>query len=133
MSYKSYSKLGVDPNAPAPESMIQIPEVTTVQERENTLRKNRLVVIDNYADWCGPCKYVAPKFAQLAKKYTRHGLCAFIKENVDSRIQGAPPITGIPCFHFYVDGKYIKDLTVTGGDIQQVESNITSVLDKLGQ
>lgn len=128
MSYKSYSNLGVDANAPTPDSVIEVPEVTSKQQRDHAISTCRVVVIDNYADWCGPCQYIAPHFAQLAKKYTRHGVCSFFREDVEKRVPGAQAITGVPCFHFYVNGKYQPSLTVTGGDIEAVVSSLNSVV-----
>ena len=41
---------------------------------------DRLVVVDLYADWCGPCKMLAPIVAQLAEDMTD---VKFAKVNVD--------------------------------------------------
>lgn len=130
MSYKPYSKLGIDENAPSPDSMVEVPHITSHRERDAVIGKNRIVVIDNYADWCGPCKYVAPHYGVLAKKHGHPGLCAFYKEDVDQRLPGAPTITGVPCFHFYLNGTYQPQLTVTGGDIGQVTNHVETLLKR---
>ena len=38
-------------------------------------------IVDFYADWCGPCKMIAPIFEELSKEYA--GKCNFFKVNVD--------------------------------------------------
>ncbi len=47
---------------------------------DKSISKDRLVVVDFYADWCGPCKAVAPRFEALKAKYPT---VDFIKINVD--------------------------------------------------
>lgn len=46
-----------------------------------TYRGDRPAVIDLYADWCGPCRRVAPILQELAKQYA--GKVDFYKVNVD--------------------------------------------------
>ena len=128
MSYKSYSNLGVDASAPSPDSVIKVPEITSKQDRDQVISSYKVVVIDNFADWCGPCQYIAPHFAQLAKKYSQPKVCSFFKEDVEKRIPGAPIITGVPCFHFYVNGNYQRSLTVTGGDLDALNASLATAL-----
>ena len=47
--------------------------------RELAKAGNKLVVVDFTASWCGPCKRIAPVFAELASKYS-HNL--FLKVSV---------------------------------------------------
>ena len=123
--YKKYSSVGTDDNAPPPESLGEVPRITSEGERKAVLSNQTLVVIDNYTDWCGPCKTCAPQYAALANKYSKPGLCVLVKENVDDELGGRPiPIRGVPCFHFYVNGAIHEDMTVTGGDIPAVEQGI---------
>ena len=132
MSYASYSSLGKDPTVPPKESMAKIPRITSRDHRYHLISSHRVVVIDNYTDWCGPCKNVAPLFAQLALKYQKMypNQVVFVKENIEDEFGGAPPVRGVPCFHLYLEGSHIPELTVTGGSIKSVEDNLTQLFSK---
>jgi thioredoxin 1 len=41
-------------------------------------------IVDFYADWCGPCKTIAPVFHSLAEKETKPGKIQFLKVDVDA-------------------------------------------------
>ena len=124
-TYASYKTLGKDKDAPPPESMMEIPQITSQEHRASVITSNRVVIIDNYTDWCGPCKTVSPRFAQLAQRY--QGKAVFVKENVEDGHRGAPKVRGVPCFHFYINGQYIQDLTITGGSIERVEEALSKI------
>lgn len=125
-TYASYKNLGQDKDAPKPETMMKVPQITSQEHRASLINTNQVVVIDNYTDWCGPCKTVSPLFAQLAQRY--QGKAVFAKENVEDGHGGAPKVRGVPCFHFYVNGQYIKDLTITGGNIERVKEALVKIL-----
>lgn len=63
---------------------------------------NKPAIIDFYADWCGPCKMIAPSLEQLAKEYA--GRIDIYKVDVDKEtelaqafgIQGIPALLYIP-------------------------------------
>jgi thiol-disulfide isomerase/thioredoxin len=127
--YKTFSTMGKDDNAPTPESMADVPRIGSSQERQALIQGNKVVVIDNYTDWCGPCKQCAPQFAVLAQKYVRPGLCALAKENVEDKHGGWPvAIRGVPCFHFYVNGHYQDEMTVAGADMGALEQTLQRLL-----
>ena len=44
-----------------------VKEIKTVEEFQNVLQ-NEKVVIDFYADWCVPCKKLAPEFQKLSEQ-----------------------------------------------------------------
>lgn len=123
--YKTIGEVGAEENAPGSNTMADVPRITKPEHRDALLKGHKLVIIDNYTDWCGPCKQCAPQYAALAKKYARAGLCAFAKENVEDKIPGQKlPIRGVPCFHFYVDGAVQPSMTITGGDIASIENTV---------
>ena len=129
--YKTYTTMaGKDENEFDPETMMEVYEITSALERKNIIQTNKVVVIDYYTSWCGPCKTCAPQFSMLAKKYGNAGLCAFIKEDVDKEFDEIPGkgIQGVPCFHFYITGYFQPKMTITGADIAGVEQNVQNLL-----
>jgi len=71
---------------------------------------SKLVVIDFYADWCGPCKMIGPKFLKMAEDFP--DVC-FAKVNVDENSDTAEEedITAMPTFKFYKNGNQVDVLT----------------------
>ncbi len=45
--------------------------VTTQSEFEAVLEVNDRVCVDFYAEWCGPCKNIAPKIEEMSKEYVK--------------------------------------------------------------
>lgn len=44
-------------------------EITTADFEQKVLKCEKPVLVDFYADWCGPCKMMAPIIAEFAQKY----------------------------------------------------------------
>ena len=126
MSYSTYANLGKSEDEPTEEEASNVEIIQSKEHRQDICRKNRIVVIDNYTEWCGPCKFCAPQFIKLASELK--GKAAFCKEDVDKQFGETPPIRGVPCFHIYVNGEYKKDLTVTGADVDQVRQKLEDML-----
>jgi thioredoxin 1 len=66
--------------------------------------KNGVVVVDFYADWCGPCKMIAPVLEEVDKELSDK--VTFLKVDVDSnqRLAQEYGITSIPSIIFFKDG-----------------------------
>ncbi len=67
-------------------------------------------IVDLYADWCGPCKMMAPIFEEVAKQY--EGKVKMGKMNVDESPEtpGQFGISGIPTVIFLKDGEMVGKL-----------------------
>lgn len=106
-----------------------LPEVNSEQEREQFISSYNVVVVDNYARWCGPCKMIVEPLNQLFQKYYREGVFILVKENAESSLPNRrlrDKIRAVPCFHFYVNGNLVD--TVMGADVNVVEQKIVQLL-----
>jgi thioredoxin 1 len=73
------------------------------------VQKTARVLIDCYADWCGPCKMLEPIFEQLA---VVHQTILFGRINVDNapNISSQFQIKGIPLMLFFKNGQLVNKL-----------------------
>lgn len=63
----------------------KIVTVSSSSHFEKLLSSSAYTIVDFYADWCGPCKQIAPVFASLAEKESKPGRIQFVKVDVDSQ------------------------------------------------
>ncbi len=70
----------------------------------NTVIKDKTVIVDFYADWCGPCKMISPVLEELSKEHTD---VTFIKVNVDQENELAMKyeIMSIPAIFAFKNGE----------------------------
>lgn len=69
--------------------------------------KEGIVLVDFYADWCGPCKMLGPVLEQLAAKRTD---VTILKVDVEAREDIAMQfkIMSIPTMHLYKNGAFVS-------------------------
>ncbi|MBN2230416.1 MAG: thiol reductase thioredoxin [Candidatus Thorarchaeota archaeon] len=70
-------------------------------------KKTRLLFVDCWAEWCGPCKALGPILDELEIKYKDNEDVQFLKVNTDKYREYAimNEIRGIPCVLMFFDGK----------------------------
>ncbi|MBQ6216131.1 MAG: thioredoxin [Erysipelotrichaceae bacterium] len=76
-------------------------------EEFNELIKNGTVVIDFFADWCGPCKMLSPVIEEVSGEYTD---IEFAKVNVDDNMDLAEKfgIMSIPQVYMFRNGEVVN-------------------------
>ncbi|KAE8679858.1 Thioredoxin H-type 2 [Hibiscus syriacus] len=79
------------------------------QQLESANKSDKLVVVDFTASWCGPCRFIAPILADLAKKLPN---VLFLKVDVDELKSVAQDwaIEKMPTFIFLKEGSIIDKL-----------------------
>lgn len=85
--------------------------VTSQDFEEKVLKDEGIVLVDFYADWCGPCKMLAPFLDELSSEMTS-GVVKFAKLNVDTSPTEAIKygIQGIPNVIIFKAGKPVKQV-----------------------
>lgn len=89
--------------------------------------KTKLVIVDFWAEWCGPCKALTPVLEKVAAEYAEKGV-VLAKINVDEEqfIAGQFQVKSIPTVYAMFQGQPVADLTSA-----RSESQLKGALDQL--
>ncbi|XP_031487074.1 thioredoxin H1-like [Nymphaea colorata] len=92
---------------------------------ESSIASNKLVVVDFTASWCGPCRFMAPLFAEWARKFVD---AIFLKVDVDELREVAEEwrIEAMPTFLLLKEGKEVE--RIVGAKKDDVHKKITEHL-----
>jgi len=84
---------------------LKILNTNDMEKLKDLIESEQPVLIDFYADWCGPCKAMTPVIQQVAREVA--GKTRVIKVNVDKNVEAAQQynISGVPTFILFKKGK----------------------------
>jgi thioredoxin 1 len=99
-----------------------------MHEYENELVKSdKPVLLDFYADWCGPCQMVGPVMEELSKTYEKDIIVAKVDVDVQRELAGMFDVMSIPTVALVKDGKVVEK-TVGAKPISHYKSIIDKVI-----
>lgn len=89
--------------------LLDRPFVLTADTFHRTLEESSIpVLVDFYADWCGPCKMMAPVFDEFAHKHIGKFLVAKLDTDRAQAISQLLGIRGIPTLILFEKGKEVR-------------------------
>lgn len=95
---------------------------------DGEIKKNSIVVVDFWASWCAPCRFLSPIVEELAKDYD--GKITFGKVDVDANQQVSAEynITSIPTVIMFKNGK-VADMSIGAVPKAMLEAKLKKLLN----
>ena len=106
---------------------IMAKEFTTENFDTEVLKSNKPVLVDFWAEWCGPCRMIAPLLDELHDEFKDKAIVGKVNVDSESDISAKYGITSIPTLLFFKDGE-IVDKHVGAASKSQLEEKLKSLI-----
>ncbi|MGH0052451.1 MAG: thioredoxin [Sphaerochaetaceae bacterium] len=99
--------------------------VTDDNFKEEILQSDKLVLVDFWAPWCGPCKMIGPAVSQIAQKYANTVKVAKVNVDEAGNMANMFNVNSIPTLMLFKDGEVVDQrmgaasLSVIEGFVKQ--------------
>ena len=77
---------------------------------KSVLKSSKLVVVDFWATWCGPCRMAAPIVKSMADKYNGKAVIGKLDVDKNQEISNRYKVTAIPTILFFKNGKIVDKI-----------------------
>lgn len=85
--------------------------ITNTNFETEVLKSSIPVLVDFWADWCTPCKMIAPVLEQLAAEYADRLKIANVNVDEENDLAGRHGVTSIPTMVIYKGGQLVRQQT----------------------
>ena len=102
-------------------------QISDSQFETEVLKANGLVLVDFWAEWCGPCRAIAPSVDELAEEYEGKVIIGKYNVDDDADLSAEYSIRNIPTLLFFKEGKLV-DKHVGSASKGDLEAKIKALL-----
>lgn len=107
-SIKKRLKTAAKPPDGAPVETSSKVEILTSESYSDFIQQpGKLVVVDFYADWCGPCRMLSPMLAKMSGEFSEQATVGKLNVDHAQNISRQAGVEGIPDIRFFIDGKEV--------------------------
>ena len=86
---------------------MSLEKVSEYEFDEEVLRSDKPVLVDMYADWCGPCKQIAPLLEEVSNENESVKIVKFnVEDGRDIAVKYG--VRGVPTLLYFVNGELVK-------------------------
>ncbi|GAA3424095.1 thioredoxin [Streptosporangium sandarakinum] len=84
--------------------------LTTDNFAEQVLESDKPVLVDFWAEWCPPCRMIAPVLEQIEAEYGDRLTIAKLNSDEHPEIAARYGVTGLPTLNLYKDGEVVRQI-----------------------
>ncbi|MFG2002413.1 thioredoxin [Spirillospora sp. NPDC048911] len=84
--------------------------ITDATFDEQVLKSETPVLVDFWAEWCGPCKMIAPVLEEIAREYDGKLTIAKLDTDANPGTMASQGVMGLPTLNLYKNGEVVQQI-----------------------
>lgn len=102
-------------------------EITDANFEELVLKSDKPVVVDFWAEWCGPCRMIGPVIEEMHSEYDGKAVIGKVNVDMNPGVSAQFGVRNIPTILFIKDGQ-VADKSVGAVPKSQLTSKLDAIL-----